>query len=104
MSTTLKLVHRHWVDHREAADQLDRLRGHAERAWQLALKNPDDASLESEARSLQGEIFDGRKRNPPVFDFVFRLLRSGNEAQMNLGAAHYVAEAERSLSTSRMRA
>jgi hypothetical protein len=104
ISTTMKLVYRQWVDHREAADQLDRLRGHAERVWRLALNDPDDPSLESEARSLQGEIFDGRKRNPPVFDFVFRLLRNDNEAQMNAGAAHYVAEAERSLSTSRMRA
>jgi hypothetical protein len=104
MSTTLILAHRQWIDHREAADRLDRLREHAERVWRHAISNPEDPNLEHEARSLQGEIFDGRKRNPPVFDFVFKWLRSSNESQMNVGAAHYVAEAELSVGAPRTHA
>lgn len=104
MSSTLKLAHQQWVENRDAADRLDRLREHAERVWHHAIKNPGDPNLENDARSLQGEIFDGRKRNPPVFDFVFKWLRNRHEAQMNFGAEHYVDEAERGMDPSRARA
>lgn len=100
MAPTLKLSHQQWVEHREAADRLDRLREHAERVWRHAIENPADPNLENEARSLQGEIFDGRKRNPPVFDFVFKSLRNRHEAQMNFGAEHFVDEAERCMNAS----
>lgn len=104
MSSTLKLAHQQWTENRDAADRLDRLREHAERVWRHAINNPDDPNLEIDARSLQGEIFDGRKRNPPVFDFVFKWLRNGHEAQMNFGTEHFVDEAERSMDASRARA
>lgn len=91
---TLRLAHQQWDEHRSAADRLDRLREHAERLWRIAISNPSDPNLEQEARTLQGEIFDGRKRNPPVFDFIFKRLRDRQEAQMNTGAEQLVHEAE----------
>lgn len=97
MLPTLKLAHQQWVENRDAADRLDRLREHAERVWRHAIMNPAGPNLENDARSLQGEIFDGRKRNPLVFDFVFKLLRDRHEAQMNVGAEHFVDEAERGI-------
>src|SRR5439155_7971171 len=94
MSSTVKLANQQWIEHRDAADRLDRLRERAERIWKDALADPNKPSLEDDARALQGEIFDGRKRNPLVFDFVFKRLRDSHEAQMNFGAEHLVAEAE----------
>ncbi len=91
---TIRLAHQQWEEHRSAADRLDRLREQAERVWRIAVNNPSDPNLEQEARTLQGEIFDGRKRNPPVFDFIFKWLRDRQEAQMNTGAEHLVHEAE----------
>ena len=55
------------------------------------------SSVERDSRALQDEIFDGRKRNPLVFDFVFKQLRADQEAQMNFGAEELVTEAERVL-------
>lgn len=95
MTSTIRLAYQQWIEHRDAADRLDRLRERADRLWKDALADPSSPKLEAEARSLQGEIFDGRKRNPLVFDFVFKRMRDGHEAQMNFGAAHLVAEAER---------
>jgi hypothetical protein len=94
MSSTVKFAYQQWIEHRDAADRLDRLRERVERTWKEALADPSKPSLEDDARSLQGEIFDGRKRNPLVFDFVFKRLRDSHEAQMHFGAEHLVAEAE----------
>lgn len=94
MSSTVKLAYQQWIEHRDAADRLDQLRERVERIWKDALSDPSKPSLGDDARSLQGEIFDGRKRNPLVFDFVFKRLRNSHEAQMNFGAEHLVAEAE----------
>ena len=95
MLSTVKIAHQQWTEHREAADRLDRLRDRVERAWKEALADPNKPGLDDNHRALQGEIFDCRKRNPPVFDFVFKRLRDRHEAQMNFGAEHFVMEVER---------
>lgn len=95
MLSTVKLAHQQWTEHREAADRLDRLRERVERVWKDALVDPNKPGIDDDQRSLQGEIFDCRKRNPPVFDFVFKRLRDSHEAQMNFGAEHFVMEVER---------
>lgn len=99
MSTTVKLAYQQWVENREAASRLDNLREQAERIWERALSAPYDPALEHDARALQGEIFDNRKRSPPVFDFVFKWLRNDQESQMNFAAEHYVSEAVRRMRT-----
>ncbi|SFQ34161.1 S-4TM family putative pore-forming effector [Variovorax sp. 770b2] len=97
MLSTLKQAYQQWSDNREAANRLDILRACAEKSWKAALNGADDRKLENESRALQGEIFDGRKRNPLVFDFLFKRLRDEHEAQMDSGAAHLVAEAEQAM-------
>eukprot|EP01036_Dinobryon_divergens_P057425 gene57425-76672_t len=97
MLSTLKQAYQQWSDNREAANRLDILRACAEKSWKAALSGADDRTLENESRALQGEIFDGRKRNPLVFDFLFKRLRDEHEVQMNSGAAHLVAEAEQAM-------
>jgi hypothetical protein len=78
MSSTLKQAYQQWLENREAAGRLDNLRACAEKFWNRALSGSSDQTLEEESRALQGEIFDGRKRNPPVFDFLFKILRDGH--------------------------
>ncbi len=95
MLSTVKVAHQQWTEHREAADRLDRLRERVERVWKDALADPNKPGLNDEQRALQGEIFDCRKRNPPVCDFIFKRLRDSHEAQMNFGAEHFVMEVER---------
>lgn len=85
MSAAVKLGYQQWMEHREAADRLDRLREHGERSWREALKDHNASTVEQDSRALQDEIFDGRKRNPLVFDLVFKRLRADQEAQMNFG-------------------
>lgn len=97
MAGTLRLAHQQWVENRDAANRLDNLRACAEKSWNAALNGSADYVLEAEARALQGEIFDGRKRNPLVFDFLFKKLRGEHENQANLGASQLVAEAARKL-------
>lgn len=94
MLSTVKVAHQQWTEHREAADGLDRLRERVERVWKDALADANNPGLDDEQRALQGEIFDCRKRNPPVFDFIFKRLRDSQESQMNFGAGHLVSEAE----------
>lgn len=85
--------YRQIVEHREAADRLDKLKLHAEKLWSEALAGASLAKMQTDARALQDEIFDGRKRNPPIFDILFRWLRNDQEDLMNKGAEALVVEA-----------
>jgi len=97
MSASLKIGYQQWTEHRQAADKLDRLRERAERAWREALRQPEAPSVDEDARALQNEIYDARRGNPLVFDFVFKRLRAKHEAQMQFAAEALVAEAQRAL-------
>jgi len=94
---TFALGSRQFTEHRDAADRLDKLKVHAEKLWTEALAGASIPAMKMGARALQDEIFDGRKRNPPIFDNLFRWLRSDQERLMNQGAEHFVAEAKKQL-------
>lgn len=94
---TVRLATGQWREHRDAADRLDRLRERLDRAWKEALGNPDPARLSATSRQLQDELFDNRKRNPPVFDALFKRLRGSLELQMNHGAAEMAGEAGKAM-------
>ena len=49
------------------------------------------------SRNLQDEIFENRRKAPPVLDFIFKRLRDEYEASMNHAAEHYVSEAKAAL-------
>lgn len=97
MSPTIKLGYQQWGEHRDAADRLDRLRERVERIWKDALAAPHGTDVDENGRRLQGEIFDGRRRNPPAFDFIFRRFRNRMEALMTFGAEQLVSEARNAL-------
>jgi len=95
MSPVLLFGLRQFCDQRDSANRLDKLKTHAETTWKKALVSEDGA--EAESRNLQDEIFENRKKAPPVLDRLFRRLRNNFEAQMNHSSEHYVAEAEQAL-------
>ena len=78
--------YRQMTEHLEAADRLDNLRGLSERIWESAFSEVNESEINSLCRKLQDLIFDHRKKNPPIFDFLFTLLRDKNESLMNKSA------------------
>lgn len=89
----LILGYRHAVEQNEAAIRLDGLRQHAEQLWRDALAGTSHLTLAQRSRILQDEIFDCRRRSPPVFDVVFRLLRHQHEAVATAAVAALVSQA-----------
>ncbi|MEW8230331.1 MAG: S-4TM family putative pore-forming effector [Candidatus Thiodiazotropha endolucinida] len=84
--------YRQMIQHSKAADRLDKLKELSETIWSNALSGVDVTTLRLNCRTLQDQIFDHRKKNPPIFDFLFKWLRDENELLMNKGAETLVAE------------
>lgn len=85
---------REYKTQREAADTLDRLKSHIENLWENAIKNNSTSlQIQQEARNLQDEIYERRRNNPLIFDWIYKRLRSKYEEQMNKGADELVKEA-----------
>jgi hypothetical protein len=66
-----------------------RLKTVAEQLCQRAIDSPA-LTLEHESRLLQDEIYDARRTNPSIFNWVYALFRSDQEEQMKAGAEHLV--------------
>jgi hypothetical protein len=94
LSPTFTVGFRYFTEQRDAADRLEKLKAHAEKLWNAAIGGASETTIMSDARALQDEIFEGRKRNPPNFDIIFRWLRDDQEARMNRGAEELIKEAE----------
>lgn len=84
--------YRQMTEHLEAADRLDNLRELSEKIWGKALDGENEAEINNLCRKLQDLIFIHRKNNPPIFDFLFILLRDKNEILMNKSAETLIAE------------
>lgn len=83
LMSAINLVTRQFNEHSEAADRLDKLKIYSDKLWMDGLAGLDENIMLTRSRALQDEIFDGRKRNPPIFDWIFRRLRNNYENQMN---------------------
>lgn len=86
---------RQFAEHRDSADRLDKLRDHADKFWMEAINGESISRMKPKSRLLQDEIFDGRKKNPPIFDFIFRIFRDENETLMNRAANVLIEEAKK---------
>lgn len=86
IASTYIFGYRQMIEHGEAADRLDMLKELTEKIWTDALAGKELAKLKLESRTLQDQIFEHRKKNPPIFDFLFKWFRDGNEMLMNKGA------------------
>jgi hypothetical protein len=98
LAPVLLIAFRQFAEQREAADRLDRLKRHCETIWKAALSGETRSALTDMSRNLQDEIFDNRRKAPPVLDFIFRRVRNEYEIGMNNAAAYYIAEAKSALS------
>ena len=92
LAATYVFGYRQMVEHGDAADRLDKLKELADKIWSDAVAGKDAVTLKFQCRALQDQIFDHRRKNPPIFDFIFRWFRDGNEALMNKGAEALVSE------------
>ncbi|EJM88187.1 S-4TM family putative pore-forming effector [Pseudomonas sp. GM60] len=92
LASTYVFGYRQMMEHSDAADRLDKLKELSEKLWSEAASGKEESLLKVKCRALQDQIFDHRKRNPPVFDFLFKWFRDGNETLMNKGAEALVAE------------
>jgi len=82
--------------HSSATLELEHLQGQIDKQWQSALDGTlagDD--LVRASISIQEQLFYFRSKNPFVFNWVYRLLRSRQENTMHQIAEQLVAEAER---------
>ena len=89
---------RQFSDQRQAATRLDDLRKHSERLWLdiLSSQAPEE-ELTRRSRTLQDEIFEQRRRNPLIFDWVYGMLRNEQEELMNKCAGDLLQEARDAL-------
>lgn len=92
LASTYVFGYRQMMEHGDAADRLDKLKELSEKIWADAVAGKDVAVLNLKCRTLQDQIFDHRKKNPPIFDSLFRWFRDGNEVLMNKGAEALVSE------------
>jgi hypothetical protein len=81
------------MEQQEAAGRLDGLRRHAERIWDEILAGGSEDRITQNSRELQDEIFDHRRRNPLIFDWIYNLLRNRQEEQMNRAASDLIEDA-----------
>lgn len=95
VAPALLLGIRQYNEQTEAATRLDKLKAHAEKLWDMALSGKDASEISAGSRNLQDEIFENRKKSPPVFDFIFKQLRPSYEQRMNFGVEELVAEAKK---------
>lgn len=92
LAATYVFGYRQMMEHGDAADRLDKLKELSEKIWSDAIADKDATTLKLKCRTLQDQIFDHRRKNPPIFDFLFWLYRDGNEMLMNKGAEALVRE------------
>lgn len=79
---------------RDAAESLDKLRGHIDLVWDKAIGGRlIGHALDDKSREIQDMIFDGRSKNPLVFDWINRLVRPSHQIRMNAKAQEMVEEA-----------
>jgi SMODS-associating 4TM effector domain len=77
----------------QAAENLERLKSAAEGLWDDArLGKCGDADCAVKSRQFQNAIYESRRRNPLVFDWIYKLRRANLEDQMNHGAEELVKQ------------
>jgi len=92
LSSGMVVAVRQYRENSDAAARLERLKEHAQALWDSALKGAAEPELAVASRVLQDEFFDHRKRNVPVFDWLYWFLRSDHELQMHEAAAQLARE------------
>jgi len=81
-----------------AADHLENLKRLSEQLWNLSISSSiSREQFDRESRDLQNEIFDCRKNNPLIFDWIYNRMKDPQQDQMYKSADFFVSEAIKSL-------
>ena len=94
LAPVITLGTRQYIEHKQAAEALDRLKEHSEKLWEKAKAKFTSEELTKGSRDLQDEIYDRRCKNPLIFDWIHNRLRRKHEEQMNVGAKELIEEAK----------
>jgi hypothetical protein len=74
---------RGWKVQGEVLDSVENQRKRIERLWKhLLTEQPSASSLTARARAIQDDIFLRRKSSQPIFDWVYKRFRPGDETEM----------------------
>jgi len=84
---------REYKRQKDTALRSDRLKAYGESLWAQIVKNEvPELDVSKRSRELQDAILIRRQESAPVFDWIYKLLRSKQEEQMNIGAQKMVDE------------
>ena len=84
---------REYQRQKDTALRSDRLKAYGESLWEQIVNNEvAESELSKRSRELQDAILIRRQESAPVFDWIYKLLRSKHEEQMNIGAQKMVDE------------
>jgi hypothetical protein len=77
----------------DATGVLERVKSEAEALWDRARTGGcTEAECTAQSRQFQNAIFERRSTSPLIFDWIYKIQRSGLEEQMNKGAQELVGE------------
>lgn len=77
----------------DVAKALDRVREEAESLWERAkIKECGEDDCLMQSREFQNAIFIRRSTSTPIFNWIYKRMRSKNEEQMNVGANELVKD------------
>lgn len=93
-----KPMYQMYTEQRDAIVQIDKLRDTGADIWKTALADPESPELLRLSRALQDEIYEGRRRRPVVFDFIYKRLRPRQEQDNQHNTERLVEEALTALS------
>lgn len=90
LSPCLVVGIRQFFEQTDSANRLDGLKEHCEKIWEKSFPPCSAEAAMLNARNLQDEIFENRRKSPFVFDALFKRLRDKYEKQMQHGVTDYV--------------
>ncbi len=74
---------REYIRQKESADVVEKIRDDVMDIWDRLMSNGlTDEFLTTESRHFQDRIFDHRKSNTPILNFVYSWCRSDQEGSM----------------------
>lgn len=78
---------------KDASDGLEKARGILEGIWKRMVRREiSDDEMLTATRQIQDTLFDNRSKNPVIFNWIYRWLRSDREAAMRKTAGQLAAE------------
>lgn len=84
---------REYFRQKNASESLGRIKEYTQEIWEKTLNVSIDLDeAKCEARNIQDLIYDMRRSNPLIFDFIYRWNRKRLESEMDKGAIELVRE------------